>query len=79
MIKTDSQKSASQTYTLREHEEMSSTTPVILPSHAAEWFSLDSIHDIEKDSIPEFFNGRFPSKTPQIYKEYRNFMVLLYR
>jgi hypothetical protein len=29
--------------------------------------------------LPEFFNGRYPSKTPQTYKEYRNFMVLLYR
>ena len=40
---------------------------------------MDSIHEIEKDSLPEFFNGRFPSKTPHTYKEYRNFMILLYR
>jgi len=31
------------------------------------------------DSLPEFFSGKYPSKTPDIYKEYRNFMVLLYR
>lgn len=34
---------------------------------------------MEKDSMPEFFNGKYPSKSPQIYKEYRNFMVQLYR
>jgi hypothetical protein len=50
-----------------------------MPSHTADWFSLESIHDIERDSLPEFFNGRYPSKTKQTYKEYRNFMVLLYR
>lgn len=50
-----------------------------MPSAAAAWFSLDQIHEIEKDSLPEFFNGRFPSKTPAVYKEYRNFMILLYR
>ncbi len=52
---------------------------LVVPSAAAEWFNLDEIHELEIDSIPEFFNGRYPSKTPQIYKEYRNFMVLLYR
>ena len=53
--------------------------PVQIPSAAGEWFDLDEIHEIEKDSLPEFFNGRYPSKTHQTYKEYRNFMVLLYR
>jgi hypothetical protein len=55
------------------------TNIVEVPSNAAEWFTLDGIHQIEKDSMPEFFNGKYPSKTPQIYKEYRNFMVQLYR
>jgi SWI/SNF related-matrix-associated actin-dependent regulator of chromatin subfamily C len=31
------------------------------------------------DSLPEFFNGKYPSKTPLTYKEYRNFMFQLYR
>lgn len=35
--------------------------------------------DLEKESLPEFFNERYPSKTPTVYKEYRNFMIALYR
>jgi hypothetical protein len=50
-----------------------------MPSATADWFEIDEIHSIEKDSLPEFFNGRYPSKTPEVYKEYRNFMILLYR
>ena len=51
----------------------------MIPSIAAEWFSMDEISQIEKDSLPEFFNGKYPSKTPQVYKEYRSFMIQLYR
>ncbi len=29
--------------------------------------------------MPEFFNGRYPSKTPAVYVEYRNFIFDLYR
>ncbi len=53
--------------------------PIVIPSAVAEWFSLEQIHTIERDALPEFFNGRYPSKNEKIYKEYRNFMVLLYR
>ena len=31
------------------------------------------------DSLPEFFCGKYPSKTPETYKEYRNFMIKTYR
>ncbi|TPX51807.1 hypothetical protein SeLEV6574_g00034 [Synchytrium endobioticum] len=31
------------------------------------------------NGLPEFFNGRNKSKTPQIYKDYRDFMVNTYR
>lgn len=51
--------------------------PVIIPS-SAHWFKFDEIHQIEKESIPEFFTGK-PSKTPEIYKRYRNFIINLYR
>lgn len=51
----------------------------VVPSAAADWFSMSEIHQLEKDSLPEFFSGRYPSKTPQVYQEYRNFMVQLYR
>jgi hypothetical protein len=56
---------------------------VYIPSSTLVWFNLDSfensISDIEQDSLPEFFSGKYPSKTAQVYKEYRNFMFHLYR
>ncbi|KAJ2398902.1 SWI/SNF and RSC complex subunit Ssr2, partial [Coemansia sp. RSA 2559] len=54
------------------------TQEVIIPSYAA-WFNLSSIHENERRALPEFFNSRNMSKTPTIYKEYRNFMVNTYR
>ena len=52
--------------------------PVKIPD-SAKWFNMEEIHDIEKASLPEFFNGKYPSKTPEIYKKYRNFIINLYR
>jgi hypothetical protein len=46
---------------------------------SASWFNIDNIHEIEIKSLPEFFCGKYPSKTPQIYKNYRNFIINLYR
>lgn len=51
---------------------------VIIPSYAA-WFSLDKINEIEKRANAEFFSNKNRSKTPIIYKDYRNFMVNTYR
>jgi len=51
---------------------------VVLPSYAS-WFDLNKIDPIELRSLPEFFNGRSRSKTPEVYKEYRKFMVETYR
>ena len=52
--------------------------PIKIPETAS-WFNLEEIHEIEKTSLPEFFNGKYPSKTPEIYKKYRNFIIDLYR
>ncbi|KAJ1650667.1 SWI/SNF and RSC complex subunit Ssr2 [Dispira simplex] len=54
------------------------TYEVIIPSYAA-WFSMDRIHPNEKRGLPEFFNGRNRSKTPSVYKDYRDFMINTYR
>lgn len=54
------------------------THPVIIPSYAT-WFSLAAIHPLERRSLPEFFNGKNRSKTPSIYKDYRDFMIHTYR
>ncbi|EPY52376.1 SWI/SNF and RSC complex subunit Ssr2 [Schizosaccharomyces cryophilus OY26] len=52
--------------------------PIIVPSYAG-WFDMSKIHDIERKSNPEFFNGKSPLKNPSVYKEYRDFMINTYR
>uniref|UniRef100_A0A0A9YL28 SWI/SNF complex subunit SMARCC2 n=1 Tax=Lygus hesperus TaxID=30085 RepID=A0A0A9YL28_LYGHE len=54
------------------------THHIIVPSYSA-WFDYNSIHSIEKRALPEFFNGKNRSKTPEIYLAYRNFMIDTYR
>ena len=46
---------------------------------SSSWFNMDNIHEIEMKSNPEFFVGKYPTKTPQVYKKYRNFIINLYR
>jgi SWI/SNF related-matrix-associated actin-dependent regulator of chromatin subfamily C len=52
--------------------------PVIIPSYSA-WFSMSTVHPVERRALPEFFNSRNRSKTPAIYKDYRDFMINTYR
>ena len=52
--------------------------PIFLPS-CSSWFNFDNINEIEIKSLPEFFCGKYPSKTPEVYKAYRNFIINLYR
>uniref|UniRef100_A0A8C5WD76 SWI/SNF related, matrix associated, actin dependent regulator of chromatin subfamily c member 1 n=1 Tax=Leptobrachium leishanense TaxID=445787 RepID=A0A8C5WD76_9ANUR len=60
------------------------TNHIIIPSYAA-WFDYNSIHVIERRAVPEFFNGKNKSKTPEIvfsllrYLAYRNFIIDTYR
>ncbi|KAG6872169.1 hypothetical protein C0995_012444 [Termitomyces sp. Mi166 len=54
------------------------THEVVIPSYSA-WFDMSQIHPVEQRSLPEFFNSRNRSKTPAIYKDYRDFMVNTYR
>ena len=53
-------------------------TAFIIPSCSA-WFNIDSIHEIEMQTLPEFFCGKFPHKNPATYMDYRNFIIKLYR
>jgi SWI/SNF related-matrix-associated actin-dependent regulator of chromatin subfamily C len=57
---------------------ISQTHQIILPSYSA-WFDMNSIHNIEKKALPEWFNSRNRSKTPATYKDTRDFMVNTYR
>lgn len=54
------------------------THAIIIPSYAS-WFNMKKIHQIERDSLPEFFKTSHPSKSPKIYANYRNFMINAYR
>lgn len=54
------------------------THEVIIPSYSA-WFDMSKIHPVERKALPEFFNSRNRSKTPSIYKDYRDFMINTYR
>lgn len=54
------------------------THHIVVPSYSA-WFDYNSIHTIEKRALPEFFNTKNKSKTPEIYLAYRNFMIDTYR
>lgn len=49
-----------------------------IPSYAA-WFSWGKIHTIERRALAEYFDGRSLSKTPKVYKEYREFIINKYR
>ena len=54
------------------------TYAVVIPSYSA-WFDMNIIAEIEKKSLPEFFNNRNRSKTWVVYKDYRDFMINTYR
>jgi SWI/SNF related-matrix-associated actin-dependent regulator of chromatin subfamily C len=41
------------------------THHIVVPSYAS-WFDYNAIHAIEKRAMPEFFNGKNKSKTPEM-------------
>ncbi|CAG2173906.1 unnamed protein product [Oppiella nova] len=51
---------------------------IIIPSYSS-WFDYNCIHAVERRGLPEFFNGRNKSKSPEVYIAYRNFMIDTYR
>jgi SWI/SNF related-matrix-associated actin-dependent regulator of chromatin subfamily C len=61
----------------REHL-ISQSHSIILPSYST-WFDMNQINNIERKALPEFFNNRNRSKTPAVYKDYRDFMINTYR
>ncbi|KAG9335311.1 hypothetical protein JZ751_005416, partial [Albula glossodonta] len=78
---------------LHEDNVTEQTHHIIIPSYAA-WFDYNRqlrrirrigykeyqhVHAIERRALPEFFNGKNKSKTPEIYLAYRNFMIDTYR
>jgi SWI/SNF related-matrix-associated actin-dependent regulator of chromatin subfamily C len=57
---------------------VSQTYATIIPSYAT-WFDMRYIDYRERKALPEFFNGRNRSKTPAVYRDYRDFMINTYR
>ncbi|KQK13472.1 SWI/SNF complex subunit SWI3D isoform X3 [Brachypodium distachyon] len=47
----------------------------VVPTFAG-WFSWKEIHSVEKQTLPSFFNGKFEKRTPEIYTEIRNFIMM---
>ncbi|THG20912.1 hypothetical protein TEA_017401 [Camellia sinensis var. sinensis] len=43
------------------------------------WFSWDDVHETEKLHLRDFFDGSSITRTPKIYKEYRDFIISKYR
>ncbi|CCK72745.1 Rsc8p KNAG_0L01250 [Huiozyma naganishii CBS 8797] len=54
------------------------THPVVVPSFAA-WFDPSKVHEIEKRSLPDFFDDSSRFKTEKAYRDTRNFMLNTYR
>lgn len=54
------------------------TYATIIPSYAT-WFDMRYLDYRERKALPEFFNGRNRSKTPAVYRDYRDFMINTYR
>ncbi|CAL5440674.1 unnamed protein product [Camellia sinensis] len=49
-----------------------------IPTHSS-WFSWDDVHETEKLHLRDFFDGSSITRTPKIYKEYRDFIISKYR
>ncbi|XVF11491.1 hypothetical protein REPUB_Repub08aG0031900 [Reevesia pubescens] len=49
-----------------------------IPSYSS-WFAWNDIHETERQAVKEFFEGISISRTPKIYKEYRDFIINKYR
>lgn len=54
------------------------TYATIIPSYGT-WFDMRYIDYRERKALPEFFNNRNRSKTPAVYRDYRDFMINTYR
>ncbi|CAN1242246.1 SWI/SNF complex subunit SWI3A [Linum perenne] len=49
-----------------------------IPSSSS-WFRWNDIHETERASLREFYDGSSITRSPKIYKEYRDFMINRYR
>lgn len=54
------------------------TNEVTIPPFA-KWFDMYSVHEIEKRSLPDFFDGSSRFKSEKAYKDTRNFIINTFR
>lgn len=73
----DAQAKAALESSARSHF-VAQTYATIIPSYAT-WFDMRYIDYRERKALPEFFNERNRSKTPAVYRDYRDFMINTYR
>jgi SWI/SNF related-matrix-associated actin-dependent regulator of chromatin subfamily C len=73
----DAQAKAALESSARSHF-VAQTYATIIPSYAT-WFDMRYIDPRESKALPEFFNARNRSKTPAVYRDYRDFMINTYR
>ncbi|KAK7320982.1 hypothetical protein VNO77_30996 [Canavalia gladiata] len=50
---------------------------LVVPMHS-DWFSLATVHRLERQIVPHFFSGKSPDHTPEKYMECRNNIVARY-
>ncbi|CDP10951.1 unnamed protein product [Coffea canephora] len=50
----------------------------VVPMHAADWFSPNTVHRLERQVVPHFFSGKSSDHTPEKYMECRNCIVAKY-
>ncbi|KAF2010336.1 SWIRM-domain-containing protein [Aaosphaeria arxii CBS 175.79] len=76
-VDADAQAKAALESSARSHF-VEQTYATIIPSYA-QWFDMRYIDYRERKALPEFFNERNRSKTPAVYRDYRDFMINTYR
>ncbi|KAG2493874.1 hypothetical protein HYH03_007812 [Edaphochlamys debaryana] len=52
--------------------------PHIIPSYA-NWFSLNGLHNFERQYLSDFFDGQSPHRTPETYRSLRAALISMYR
>jgi hypothetical protein len=60
------------------HMQEYASRSMVIPS-CSSWFNLDKVHEIEMQTLPEFFCSKFPHKTPATYFSFRNSIIKMYR
>ncbi|XP_018451802.1 SWI/SNF complex subunit SWI3D [Raphanus sativus] len=46
----------------------------VVPNHCG-WFTWGKIHSLEERSMPSFFNGKLEGRTPEVYREIRDWIM----